>query len=84
MLTLLTAGWLELCLQPLAALCEFALLMPTAEAELSLLSNTLCQNALALVWHSLKHTQSSWGTCIKLAHLCERSICLERYLTSSK
>lgn len=49
MLTLLTAGWLELCLQPLAALYEFALLVPTAESELSLFSNTLCQNTLAQV-----------------------------------
>lgn len=45
-LTLLTAGWLELCLQPLAGLYECALLMPTAESELSLFRTTLCQNAL--------------------------------------
>lgn len=85
MLTLLTAGWLELCLQPLAALCQFAVPMPTAEPELSVLSNTLCQNALAQVQHLLKQRAlGGLGAWIKLDHLYENGTYLEMCLTSSE
>lgn len=41
LLTLLTAGWLKLCLQSFTGQYEFALLTPTAESELSLFRNNV-------------------------------------------
>lgn len=41
LLTLLTAGKLKLCLQSFTGQYEFALLMPTADSELSLFNNTM-------------------------------------------
>lgn len=53
LLTLLTAGWLKLCLQSFAGQYEFALLMPTAESELSLFSNTVLSCASEYISPSL-------------------------------
>lgn len=41
LLTLLTAGLLKLCLQSFTGQYEFALLMPTADSELSLFGSTM-------------------------------------------